>query len=175
MGAGKVLALIGAIVALVTLALSFVVPAFFGLYRIEFSALGTTIGVYITGIGTLVSVPSGLPVSGFAIFELIGGILLIIGAILCIVASVKESKAVGIVGGVLILLCPLLLIIDLLLGLGDFAAMIELLGGPAGASALWGTFTITGPPDVIMSWGIWIGSFVTLAGGVIGIIGGATL
>jgi len=175
MGAGKVLALIGAILALATLGLSFVIPAFFGWYRIEMSALGTTIGVYFTGVGTLAVVGAPGTIEGFALFELIGGILLIVGAIVCIVGAVKESKAAGIVGGILILLSPLLLLMDLLLGIGDFAALIQLMGGPAGANPLWGSFTITGPPDIIMSWGLWIGSFLALGAGVLGIIGGATL
>ncbi len=170
---GKVLALIGAIVALASVALSFIVPQFLGWYRIEMSTLGVTVGVYITGLGTIASIPAGAPVTGFATFELIGGILVIIGAILLIVGAVKESKGAGIAGGVLTLLGPLLLLIDLLLDFGDFAAMIQVLGGPAGASVFWGSFTIVGPPDVLMSWGIWIGSFVALAGGVLGIIGGA--
>ena len=175
MGAGKVLALIGAIVALVSVALSFVAPAIFGWYRIELSSLGITIGVYITGIGSIVSVPAVLPIAGMAIFELIGGVLLIIGAIVCIIGAIKESKAAGIVGGILILLSPLVLILDLLLGFSDFAAMITLLGGPAGSSAFWGSFTIVGPPDVLMSWGIWIGAFLALASGVLGLIGGASV
>ncbi|MBY8984268.1 MAG: hypothetical protein KGD65_04305 [Candidatus Lokiarchaeota archaeon] len=175
MGAGKVLALIGAIIALVSVALSFIAPAFFGWYRIEVSSLGITVGVYITGIGSIVTVPAILPVEGMAIFELIGGIVLIIGAIVCIVGAVKESKAAGIVGGILILVGPLLLILDLLLGLGDFAALIALLGGPTGTSAFWGSITIVGPPDVVMSWGIWIGAFLALGGGVLGLIGGAAV
>lgn len=175
MGSGKALALIGAVLALITLALSFVVPNFFGWYRVEASLLGMTIGIYITGLGTLAAVPAIVPVAGMEIFVLIGGILLIVGAIACIIGGIKESKAAGIVGGVLILLSPLILIIDLLAGLGEFAAMIQLLGGPAGASAIWGSITITGPPDVLLSWGIWIGSFLALGAGVLGLIGGASV
>lgn len=172
MGAGKALALIGAVVALITLALSFVVPNFFGWYRVEASMLGMTAGVYFTGLGTLVSVPAGFT-GGMEIFVLIGGILLIVGAIACIIGGVKESKAAGIIGGFLILLSPLILIINLLIGTGEFAAMIQLLGGPAGASVLWGSITIPGP--MTLTWGIWIGSFLSLGAGVLGLIGGATV
>ena len=175
MGAGKVLALIGAIIALVSVALSFIAPAIFGWYRIEISSLGITAGVYITGIGSLVVVPATLPVQGLAIFELIGGVLLIIGAIICIIGALKESKVAGIIGGVMILLGPIILILDLLLSFGGFTELIELLGGPAGTNAFWGSITIVGPPDVLISWGIWIGSFLALAGGVLGLIGGASV
>ena len=172
LGAGKALALIGAVVALITLALSFVVPNFFGWYRVEASMLGMTAGVYFTGLGTLVSVPAGFT-GEMDIFVLIGGILLIVGAIACIIGGVKESKAAGIIGGFLILLSPLILIINLLIGTGEFAAMIQLLGGPAGASVLWGSITIPGP--MTLTWGIWIGSFLSLGAGVLGLIGGASV
>ena len=84
-------------------------------------------------------------------------------------------KAAGIVGGILILVSPLMLIIDLLVSAGDFAAIIMSLGGPPGASVFWGSFLISGPPDVLLSWGLWIGFFISLGGGVLGVIGGATL
>ncbi len=173
MKAGKILAIIGAIVAIVSVGLSFVLPTIFGWYRIELSAIGISVGIYFTGIGSVATTGGIGGISGFATLELIGGILLIIGAIICIVGVIKESKAAGIVGGVLILLAPLILIIDLLTGLGDFADLIQTLGGPSNASVFWGSFTITGPPDVLMSWGIWIGSFLALGGGALGIIGGA--
>jgi hypothetical protein len=175
MGAGKVISIIAAALAIIVIALSFVVPNFFGLYRIEFTTMGYTIGVYITGIGTFASTGGLPPIGDIAIFELIGGILVIVGAVLCIVAAIKEMKVVGIIGGVLILLGPLILIIDMLAGMSDFATLIALLGGPTGANPLWGSFTITGPPDVLMAWGIWIGTFLTLGAGVLGIVGGATL
>ncbi|MFW9773159.1 MAG: hypothetical protein ACFFEO_13475 [Candidatus Thorarchaeota archaeon] len=175
MGAGKILSIIAAVLALAVIALSFALPNIFGLYRIEFTALGITFGAYITGIGTFMSTGGLPPLGQLAIFELIGGILVIVGAVVLIVGAVKEMKAAGIVGGILVLLGPILLIIDMLIGLSDFATLIALLGGPAGATPLWGSFTITGPPDILMAWGIWIGTFITAGAGVLGIIGGATL
>ena len=175
MGAGKVLAIIGAILGLGSIALSFILPAIFGWYRLELSSMGLTFGMYFSGIGFVITT-GGLPGRGLAFIELIGGVLVIIGAILGIIGAAKESKGAGIVGGILILLGPLVLIIDLLVISGaDFSALIQLLGGPSGVSALWGSFTITGPPDINMIWGIWIGSFMALGGGVLGIIGGIAL
>ena len=173
MRSGKVLALIGAVLALITLALSFVLPTIFGWYRVEISGMGMTVGVYFTGLGILVSVPAGAPYTVIDIFILIGGILLIIGAIACIIGGVRESKAAGIIGGVLILLSPLILILNLLLGMGEFAAMIQSLGGPAGASAFMGSIIVA--PGITMSWGIWIGSFLALGAGVLGLAGGASV
>ncbi|MFX1303882.1 MAG: hypothetical protein ACFFBV_01820 [Promethearchaeota archaeon] len=174
MGAGKSITLVGAIIAVVTLLLSFIVPQYFGWYRIEGTVLGITGGVYFTGLGTLASVPAGGP-TGFDYLQLIGGIALIVGVVACIIGAVKEMKAAGIVGGILILVSPLILIIDLAISASGFAALIMSLGGPPGASVFWGSFLIVGPPDVLLSWGIWIGTFLSLGGGVLGIIGGATL
>ena len=173
MRSGKVLVLIGAVLALITIGLSFIVPNFFGWYRIEASGLGVTVGIYITGLGTVAVVPAIVPIEGMDIFGLIGGIILIIGAIACVISGVKESKAAGIIGGILILLSPIVLIVSLLIGSGDFGTMIQLLGGPADASVLWGSATIPGP--VTLSWGIWIGSFLSLGAGVLGLAGGASV
>jgi hypothetical protein len=174
MGAGKVVTLIGAIVGLASIALSFVLPAFFGWYRIEGSYGGTVvIGAYFTGLGTLATTGGMPPIGGIAIFQLIGGAVLIVGAILCIVGASKEKKALGIVGGILILAGPMFLIMDLLvLSSADFAAMILGLGGPPGASPLWGSFVPA--PGALLSWGIWIGTFIAFAGGALGLIGGIT-
>lgn len=175
MGAGKSIALVGAIIAVVTLILSFIVPQYFGWYRIEGTTLGVTAGVYFTGLGTLAVVPAIIPFAGLDYLQLIGGIVLIVGVVVCIIGAAKEMKAAGIVGGILILVSPLMLIIDLLVSAGDFAAIIMSLGGPPGASVFWGSFLISGPPDVLLSWGLWIGFFISLGGGVLGVIGGATL
>ena len=171
--AGKVLAIIGAVVGLASVTLGFVLPAFFSWFKIEGSYGGTVVvGFYITGFGTLTSVPPYY--TGFAYLELVGGIVLVVGAILCIVSAAKGSKAPGIVGGILMLVSPLILIVDLLLLSGaDFGALIYSLGGPANASILWGSFSPA--PGVLLSWGIWIGAFVALGAGVLGLIGGATV
>lgn len=174
MGAGKSICIVGAIIAAVTLILSFIVPQYFGWYRIEGTSLGVTMGFYFTGLGTLAVVPA-IPYFALDYLQLIGGIALIIGIILCIVAAVKEMKTAGIVGGILILVSPLMLIIDLAVSASGFATLIASMGGPAGASVFWGSFLVVGPPDVLLSWGLWIGSFLSLGGGVLGLIGGATL
>ncbi len=171
--AGKVLAIIGAIVGVASVLLGFVLPAFFSWFRMEISYGGTVVlGVYVSGFGTVSSVPAYY--TAFAYLELVGGIVLIVGAILCIVSAGKGSKAPGIVGGILMLVAPLILIVDLLLVSGaDFAALIALMGGPADPSILWGSFSPA--PGVLLSWGIWIGAFVALGAGVLGLIGGATV
>lgn len=175
MGAGKIIALIGAIVGLVSVVLSFIAPQIFSWYRIEISMLGVTGGYYITGIGTFSAVLVPPLPDGIAILELIGGIVLIIGAVVCIIGAAKELKAAGIIGGILILLGPLLLIIDLLIGISDFGLIIDMITGVPGTAdtLFWGSFSPA--PGVLLSWGIWIGAFIALAGGALGLIGGASL
>lgn len=172
MGAGKIIAIVGAIIGVISVVLSLIVPQFFGWYRLEISGFGMTVGIYFTGLGTLASIPPGGP-TGMDTMILIGGIMLLAGAVLCIIGAFKEMKALGIVGGILILLGPMLLLLELLIGMGEFATLISLLGGPVGANVIWGSSVLG--PGVVISWGIWIGFFLSLGAGVLGIIGGASL
>lgn len=176
METGKNLTLIGAILALITVLLSMVLPQFFGWYRVELTSLGITSGVYVTAMGTITQIGS-IPFSsnGSGGFEFFGGLLFIIGAIICILGVAKESRVAGIIGGILMLLGPLPMILSLLTGGGNYSYIKEFLGVSTDVDLLWGTFTSTGPPIEIISWGLWIGFFLALASGVLGIIGGAKL
>ena len=176
MGAGKILALIGAIVGLVGVVLSLIVPQFFGWWRLEITQLGILFGgLYITGLGTTAGTGIfALMPMGMTIITLIGGIVLIIGAIACIIGTVKELKVAVIVGGILILLSPILLIIDLLTGAAMLGQLVASIIGSPVTNLFWGSFIPPGPPALV-SWGIWIGAFMPLAGGVLGLIGGATI
>jgi len=161
MGAGKVLVIIGAVVGLTSIFLSLFVPQSFGFYRVEGSYGGTVvIGFYITGFGTLASI---YPILGIAYMELFGGIMLIGGAITCIKGVVKERKTLG-----------MIFVVDLLVISGaDFGYLIYSLGGPADASILWGSFVPA--PGTVISWGLWIGSFMAMGAGGLGLIGGALM
>lgn len=176
MGAGKILAIIGAILGLVSVALSLVLPELLGWYRVEVSAMGTTVGMYITGIGTA-EMGAGLGgIQGIAIFELIGGILVILGALLCIIGGAKGSKGAGIIGGIMMILGPLMLVLDLVIGMGDFTELLELGFGLTDVTPFFGSEDILfmGVP-MSLSWGLWIGFFMAIAGGVLGLIGGAAI
>jgi len=174
MGAGKVVTLIGAIVGLVSFLLSFLVPQYFGWYRIEVSVGSSVVGgIYITGFGTIVTVPPGGPTQ-IAILVLIGGILLIIGAILCVIGVVKKTKTPISVGGILMIVTPLLLIIDVQIISGDFfISVLNSLGGPTSASMIWGSYIVG--PGILLSWGIWIGSFMAFGAGILGLLGATSL
>jgi len=84
-----------------------------------------------------------------------------------IIGAAKEIKVMGIIGGVLTLIGPILLFSNLLIGIYDFQG---LLGDP---NVFWG-FREVGP-GVWLSWGVWIGFFMALVGGVLGLVGGATV
>ena len=167
MRAGSILAIIGAIIGLFSILLSFLVPQFFGWYRIEVSSGGSIVGgIYITGFGTIV--PAGLP--QISILVLIGGISLIIGAILCIIGVVKKTKTPISIGGILIIVTPLLLILDVQLISGEFyLSILSLLGGPSSTSMVWGSYALG--PVTLLTWSMWIGSFMAFGAGILVLLG----
>jgi len=168
MGIGKILTLVGAFAGILSIILSFILPQYFSWFRIELEGVS---GVYITGLGTITSIPPGA--SGYGIINVVGGIGSILGAIICIYGGVKKMRVNAIVGSLLLLIGPLTFIMDtLVISAADFIAIIQGLGGPSNVNPLWGSFIISGPPDILLSWGLWIGFFTTLASGGTALIGG---
>lgn len=145
----------------------------FGWYRFEVTGWGSTGGYYLTGFGTTTAIPPSSLITEIALLEVIGGLLVTIGSIICIVANVKESKGMGVFGGLLILLGPILLVIDFLVFMSDYAGVI---GGYLNifiyANAFWDSISSMG---YAYTWGVWIGFFVVVAGGVSALIGGLAL
>ena len=107
------------------------------------------------------------PLTDIIFLTLIGAMALIGGAIILIIGAAKEIKAMGIIGGVLTLIAPILLLINLFVGIYDFQAIV---GEP---NVFWGLIEVG--PGVFFSWGVWIGFFMALVGGVLGLVGGATV
>jgi hypothetical protein len=176
MRVGKVLLITGAILGILSLTLSLISPEFLGWYRIEMPVitLGYFFGVYISGIGNVVSV-GGLTEAGISVLELIGGILVIIGAIICIIGVFKKLKYAGIIGGILMILGPLMLVLDLLIGVSEFTKVLGVLDAGDLSPLLGGKnviFSMAPFPTVPLTWGLWIGFYVAVAGGVLGLIGG---
>ena len=171
--ASKVIALIGAILGVLSVVLSFVLPEWFGWYRYVAISTGPGPSWFLTGFGTGILAPPPVPDTGIAIWVLIGGIVLIIGAFLLTIGAFKESKTLGVIGGLLMLVGPLLLIVEVLIGTGDFIEFVGLFNGESGFALLWGSRTPN--PLVTIFWGVWIGFFLAIAGGFLGLIGGATV
>lgn len=171
MRTGRVFILIGVILGLLSLLLGFILPELFCWYRFEMNNMGITSGWYLTGFGTVITKGYIAPL-GLSVVELIGGIVVIVGVILCIVGATKESKIPGIIGGIMILLGPILAIFDLLIGISGLAEAMGLFVDWTDGSIFWGTHTDMG---IVYSWSLWIGSFMALVGGFLGLIGGVAV
>jgi hypothetical protein len=172
MGFGKIVILIGAILGLASIFLSFIFPPLFAWYRYEVSGMGSSGGWYLTGIGTVIDIGNTTPM-GLSILEVVGGIMVIIGSILCIVANVKESKGMGVLGGLLMLLAPILLVIDFLVGMSELAGVIgDNMDLFVGRNWYWEDFF-----GILYNytWGLWVGFFIIIVGGSLALIGGIAL
>lgn len=169
MGAGKVLARIGAIIGLLNIGLTIFLESLLPWYRVEVSGPGDTGFAYVTGLGT---VDSTIEQYDLFLLGFIVGIIVIIGAILCLVSAAKGSKAMGIIGGIMMLAGPLLLIMDLLLGISEIAQDMDQFVDTAGGSIFWGSYS---DGSTYYVWGLGFGFFLALGGGILGLIGGATV
>ena len=172
MGFGKVVSLIAAVTALLSIFLGFVLPELFCWYKFEASSAAVSYGFYLTGFGTTTAIDSTNPISEIAILELIGGILVILGVIACIIGITKEEKKFGFLGGILILLGPLLLVIDFLIVLSEFADWVDFYQINPDSNMFWDSIDIMA---FTYTWNLWIGFFMAAAAGVLGLIGGLTL
>ena len=167
MGAGKVIAIIGASISLASLFLSLILPEWFGWYRASITDGITTVGLYLTGFGNFISTGLFPPLTDIIYLTLIGAFVIIVGAIILIIGAAKEIKAMGIIGGVLTLIGPILLLSSLVVGIYDWQGLI---GQP---NVFWGLEEAL--PGLWLLWGVWIGFFMALVGGVLGLVGGATV
>lgn len=100
------------------------------------------------------------------IFLLLTAVLIIGGSVLLLIGALVESKALGIIGGLVFLSGPILHMLALFLGLGMFEGLAATL--PSGTTVLFGS-------EAGVDWGIWISTYLALGAGVLGIMGGATL
>ena len=164
MGAGKVIAIIGACISLASLLLGFFLPELFSWYRFSLTDGVTTGGFFLTGFGNFISI-NVPPLTDIIYLTLIGAFVIIVGAIILIIGAAKEIKAMGIIGGVLTLIGPILLLTSLVVGIYDWQGLV---GQP---NIFWGFEEFF--PGLWLSWGVWIGFFMALVGGVLGLVGGA--
>ena len=161
---------IGALIGILSVVLSLILPELFGWYMIGVSSMGITGRGYITGFGTLVVRGPGFEsAADLAILVLIGGILIIIGAILCIASGEVLPEVIGIIGGILMLVGPMLLIIDLLAVVSEVAEATDRLVDVAGGTIFGGSHFEMGYKYI---WGLYLGFYILIAAGVLGLIGG---
>jgi len=172
MGAGKIIAIIGGILGILTIGLYYVLPEIFCLWRLDGDPIFSVfLGGFGFKTGTNAILPPPWPLGDYGpeyaedILVLLVGVLIVAGGALAIVGGLIGNKMIGILGGVLMIAGPILLTIALILELGDFEDMALLLGDK---SLLFGS-------ETGVDWGLWIGSFLAIGGGVLGVIGGATV
>lgn len=161
MGAGKPLAIVGGILGILSIVLFYLFPGLFSLWRIWGGGDAIYIGGFGSGAGMIMGSDFG-PESADDILLLLVGVLLVAGGAVAFIAALVEVKFLGILGGLLMLAGPIILSLQLFLELGYF----EGLG--LGDSLFFGSLAGA-------RWGIWISFFMGAAGGILGIIGGATL
>lgn len=169
---GLFIAIIAAIVGLSSVFLSLIIPELFGWYRIETTVSAVDINFYLTGFGTIDSNIGGTTTE-IAILVSLGGILVIAGAIGCVSGANKQIKKSTFIGGVLMLVGPLLLLLDLLAEMSDYAIVVGNLVEASNGNIFWDSWT--DPIGDSATWSVWIGFFMALGGGVLGLITGAVV
>ncbi|MFX1314776.1 MAG: hypothetical protein ACFE9T_02860 [Promethearchaeota archaeon] len=174
---GKVLAIIGAAVGVLSVLLSLVLPELFSWYHLTISGGPYSgAGIYLNAFGLNIAkdwlpIPAPQPPEEIAIMVLIGGILVLVGAALCIIGAFTEKKVLGILGGLSMIIGPLLLLADLLVVISDFSEWMDILAGVNDEDILFAIFEPS-PGETVM-WGLWIGFGMAIGGGAVGLIGGA--
>ncbi len=163
MGAGKFIAIIGGILGILSVALFYVLPEIFSFWRLE-----TPLGDFFLG-GFGFRAGTGIdPEYTEDILLLIIFTLVVAGGAIAIIGGLIESKGVGILGGVIMLAGPIFLLIALFIEFGDFEDLAIAISFFGGEGLIMGS---AGGAE----WGIWISTYLAIGGGVVGVIGGATL
>lgn len=167
MAYARQIAVIGAIIGILSVLLGLLSPEWFSWYRVNIPS--PISAFYLTGFGTAVFIDFAHQIDEIAILVLIGGILVIVGAVECLTSALLKNKVVGILGGLLMIVGPLLLLVDIMMGVSEFMQYMEYYtSGKSGAELLFGRIDFW---DI--DYGLWIGFFMAIGGGVLGLIGGA--
>ncbi len=177
MRGSKYIALIGAILGILTVVLFYLLPEMFYLWGIK--ATGTeNLRFYLGGFYSVGYTFSPLGLLDIEFIQTLEPILFIVsvlitgGFVITLIGSLEGKRSTGIGGGITLLLGPVLLMIALLTGMGTLFGELASILGLIGQNLLFGSLSSMG---TTMSWGLGSGFFVALAGGVLGVIGGALM
>ena len=168
MGVGKFLTIIGGIIGILSVALFYFLPEIFNVWR--FVDEGSSVSIYIGGFGSWsrdIGFNFGIRLSD-DIFLMVVSSLTVGGSVLVIIAGVKGSKTLGILGGVILLAGPALFMLEIITQIG-------IIGDVLGIIPALGSFSLWFGSAMGAAWGIWISFFLAIGGGVLGIIGGAKI
>ena len=167
MGAGKVLAIIGGVIGVLSVVLYYIAPDIISLWRLDAPGM---VRVYLGGFGAL-SGEVGINPIPITYAEdpilMIVSVLIIGGGVLTFIAGLTDNKVVGILGGIIFLAGPILLLFEIITKIGVFESMGSV--WLPGENLLFGSFPL------MADWGIGIGFYLAIGGGILGIIGGATV
>ena len=159
MGAGKIIAIIGGVLGILSVVLFFALPEIFSFWQLS----GGGGGMYLGGFGHWDGT-AGLVYAEDTLLTIIF-VLIIAGGAIAIVGGLIENKVAGALGGLLMIVGPILFIVALVMELGDFELLAALISGIGGDTLLFGS-------AAGVNWGLWISTFLALGGGVLGLIGG---
>ncbi|MFW9896640.1 MAG: hypothetical protein ACFFD7_12615 [Candidatus Thorarchaeota archaeon] len=177
-GIGGILMIIGVVVSLLSVLLSFLIPEMVGWYWYQQSNTWESDYYYLTGLGTYICKETIMCTDTVAIVGLIGGISVLIGSAVCIVAFLKNSKLIAILGGIILLIGPLLLIIEILTGIdylnSILSGMHNLVFDSIVNNFSGRNINMVGLEERI-SWGVGNGFFVAIIGGALGLAGGVLI
>ena len=163
MGAGKIIAIIGGILGILCVALFYVLPEIFCFWRLETPLGDLFLGGFGFQAGTGID-----PEYTEDILLLLVFTLSVAGGAIAIIGGLVESKALGIVGGIIMLVGPILLLIALFIEMGDFEDLAGVIGLFGGEGLIMGS---AGGAE----WGIWISTYLAFGAGALGLIGGAII
>ncbi|MFX0021508.1 MAG: hypothetical protein ACFE9S_04230 [Candidatus Hermodarchaeota archaeon] len=169
-GLGGILALIGSFVAILSIIISVFLPGMMSVWRTDADMeLTPDGGIYLNWFGFFTGT-IGIP--DVAFYVLMGGILILLGSAFSILGVLKRSKLIEIIGSGLILVAPILVIFDLLFGAPDYIHSFPILTGEVLSNFFGTTQAHALGEDILFTWGLSVGYFMVIAGGILGLIGG---
>jgi hypothetical protein len=166
MGAGRGLAIIGAIFGILSVLLSMVLPKIFCWYTMGTDLTVPELHFYLTGFGTLVSKIE----TDIAVWVCIGGILVIIGSVVCVFSTIVKNRKIGAIGGILMLVGPLLIFVEILFDNSDFAEIVNDFVDLSNGNIFYGSYEDMTSHYAL--WNVWIGFYIAIGGAILGLIGG---
>ncbi|MFX1374672.1 MAG: hypothetical protein ACFFA0_02565 [Promethearchaeota archaeon] len=164
MGAGKIIAIIAGILGILAVVLFHVAPEIFSFWRLEGGGAGWYLGGFAYwdyGIGDPESADDMLLLALF--------VMIVAGGAIEIVGAFVENKIIATIGGILMLLGAILFIVALAVEFGDFKDLADFIEyGTGDRFLLFGS-------GAGAEWGLWIGTYLAIGAGVVGLVGGLTV
>ncbi|TFF63710.1 MAG: hypothetical protein EU521_00595 [Promethearchaeota archaeon] len=163
---GKVLLIIGGILGILSILLYFISNEFGAWWQVTYEILNSEDPSYMSAFGTYSTAEELDLKLGF--YGVIGAILMLVGSVLLFITLSNESKALAIIGSIMMVSC----IVLFLVGLGsvtEYESILEDLNFLTGNeySVYFGQVTFIGT----WTWGLSIGFFLGLIATIIGFIG----